>query len=206
MPGSCWWRGWCGEGEGLRWSLGGPPSRHACARHIPFASLSEETSARTVTATAASKAFNLAGLRCAVAHIGDAELEKRICELPGHLLGVVSSPGAIATLAAWTEGAPWLDATVSFLETQRDHLMARLAEELPEAIVSVPEATYLAWVDLRAYGHGDDPAAHLLEHAKVALGSGPDFGEHGKGFARVNFATTRVVLDEIVDRLVRGLG
>ena len=175
-------------------------------RHIPFASLSEETAARTVTATAASKAFNLAGLRCAVAHVGDDELDKRIRELPAHLLGGVSSPGAVATLAAWTGGAPWLDETVSFLEAQRDHLTARLAEELPEAIMSTPEATYLAWVDLRAYGKGDDPAAWLLEHAKVALGSGPDFGEQGKGYARVNFATTRVVLDEIVDRLVRGLG
>lgn len=175
------------------------------ARHIPFASISEETAARTVTATSASKAFNLAGLRCAVAHIGDAELDARICELPGHLLGGVSSPGAVASLAAWTAGAPWLDETVAFLGQQRDHLMARLAEELPEARVSTPEATYLAWLDLRAFDLGDDPAAWLLKCAKVALGAGPDFGEHGAGYARVNFATTRAVLDELVDRLAVGL-
>ncbi|MHB1475928.1 MAG: aminotransferase class I/II-fold pyridoxal phosphate-dependent enzyme, partial [Dermatophilaceae bacterium] len=67
------------------------------AKHVPIASLSEETAARTVTVGAASKAFNLAGLRCAVAHIGPEAMEKQICELPGHLLGGVSSPGATAT-------------------------------------------------------------------------------------------------------------
>lgn len=176
------------------------------AKHIPIATLSEETAARTVTASAASKAFNLAGLRCAVAHIGDDELEAGICKLPGHLLGGVSSPGATATLAAWTEGGEWLAETVTFLAQQRDHLMMRLAAELPEVSVWSPEATYLAWLDLRAYDLGDNPAAWLLENAKVALGSGPDFGEHGKGFVRVNFATTSAVLGETIDRLVRALG
>ena len=95
--------------------------------------------------------------------------------------------------------------TVAFLEQQRDHVIARFAAELPEARVSIPEGTYLAWVDLRSYDLGDDPAAWLFEHAKVALGAGPDFGEHGKGFARLNFATTRPVLDEVIDRMVRAL-
>lgn len=176
------------------------------ATHIPFASISEQAAARTVTCHAASKAFNLAGLRCAVAHVGDADLEREMCELPGHLLGGPGSPGAIATLAAWTEGGPWLDETVRFLEEQRDHLLARLAAELPGVRVSAPEATYLAWLDLRGYGLGDDPAKVLLERAQVALGPGPDFGEHGRGWARLNFATSRVVLDEVVTRVVGALG
>jgi cystathionine beta-lyase len=176
------------------------------SRHIPFASLSGAAEARTVTATAASKSFNMAGLRCAVAHIGVSEIERRIAELPGHLLGAVGSPGAVATHAAWTEGGPWLEGTVAFLEAQRNHLMERLASELPKAAVTTPEATYLAWLDLRAYGLGDDPAAWLLENARVALGSGPDFGEHGSGFVRVNFATTQAVLEEAIDRLVAVLG
>lgn len=175
------------------------------SRHIPFASLSGDAEARTVTATAASKTFNMAGLRCAVAHIGVPAIERRIAELPGHLLGAAGSPGAVATHVAWTEGGPWLEGTVCFLEEQRDHLMTRLAAELPAARVSTPEATYLAWIDLGAYGLGDDPAAWLLANAKLALGSGPDFGEHGKGFARLNFATTRAVLDDAIDRLVAAL-
>jgi cystathionine beta-lyase len=175
------------------------------SKHTPFASLSGATEARTITATAASKTFNMAGLRCAVAHIGVSDIERRIAELPGHLLGAAGSPGAVATHVAWTEGGPWLEGTVAFLEAQRDHLMGRLAAELPGAVAMVPEATYLAWLDLRAYGLGDDPAAWLLTDAKVALGSGPDFGEHGTGFARLNFATTRAVLDEALDRIIGAL-
>ncbi len=172
------------------------------AKHIPFAKVAEGRDVRWVMAHAASKAFNLAGLRCAMAYFGDAEIEKRISELPAHMLGSVSAPGALATLTAFTEGEPWLAETVAFLEEQRDYLVGRLRAELPEAGVTMPEATYLAWADLRAYELGDDPAAVLLERAQVALGSGPDFGQHGKGFARINFATSRVVLGEVVGRVV----
>lgn len=175
------------------------------ARHVPFASLSEAVADRTVTLASASKPFNLAGLRCAVAHVGPAALRERIEELPGHLLGAVGTPGAAASLAAWTEGAPWLGETVAFLERQRDHLASRVAAELPGVRMTLPEATYLVWLDLRERGPGDDPAAWLLEHARVALGSGPDFGVHGRGFARLNVATTRAVLDEAIDRMAGAL-
>lgn len=175
------------------------------ATHIPFEKAAEGRNVRAVTVGAASKAFNVAGLRCALAHFGDAALEKRVCELPGHMLGGVSAPGALATHVALTEGEPWLTGTVQFLEEQRDHLVARLSAELPEAVVTVPEATYLAWIDLRAYGLGDDPAATILKNVQVALGAGPDFGMHGKGFARINFATSRLVLDEVVGRVVGAL-
>lgn len=174
--------------------------------HVPFASLSDGAAARTVTASAASKTFSVAGLRCAVAHIGAEEIEASIAELPGHMLGAVSTPGAVASYTGWTEGGPWVDETVRYLASQRDHVLARIAAELPRVRMTPPEATYLAWLDLRDHGLGDDPAAWLVEHAKVALGSGPDFGVHGHGFARLNFATTRAVLDEALDRIVRALG
>lgn len=178
---------------------------YSCARHVPFASLPEAEGLRVVMSHAASKAFNLAGLRCAAGYFGDVEIERQVAELPGHLLGGVSSPGALATLAAWTEGGEWLDETVRFLESQRDYLVARLAEEMPRVGVTVPEAAYLAWLDFREHGLGDDPAAVLLEKAQVALGSGPDFGEQGKGWARLNFATSRVVLGEAVGRIAQAL-
>ncbi len=76
----------------------------------------------------------------------------------------------------------------------------------PEARFSLPEATYLAWIDLCAYGLGDDPAEVLLDEARVALSSGNDFGEHGVGFVRLNFATTQPILDEILNRIVERLG
>ncbi len=172
------------------------------AKHIPIASLSEETAARTVTLSAASKAFNVAGLHCAVAHLGDAAVRDAIAALPGHVLGAVGSPGAETTLAAWTLGEPWLAETTAHLERMRDHLAKRLTAELPEARFSVPEATYLAWIDVSAYGLGDDPAKVLLEEGKVALSSGNDFGEHGAGFVRLNFATTEGLLDAVVERVV----
>jgi cystathionine beta-lyase len=171
-------------------------------RHIPFPSLSDEAAARTVTITAASKAFNVAGLHCAVAHIGHSGIAAALDELPRHLLGAVGSPGATATLAAWTAGEPWLEVVRLHLASQRDHLVARVVAELPGVGLRSPEATYLAWLDLRGTSVAEDPAKLLREQAKVALSAGPDFGEPGRGFARLNFATSRELLDEIVDRMV----
>ena len=170
--------------------------------HMPIASLGDEIAERTVTICAASKAFNLAGLSCAVAHLGSRAVFDALKALPGHLLGAVGSPGAEATLAAWTAGGPWLDATRAFLTERRDQLAARLAADLPEVRWSPPEATYLAWLDFRGLGLAGDPAKEILARGRVALSPGPDFGTHGEGFARLNFATSPAILDDIVDGVV----
>jgi len=175
-------------------------------RHVPFASLGDEIAERTVTVTAASKAFNLAGLRCAVAHIGHAGVAEGLAALPSHLLGAVGSPGAEATLAAWTQGEEWLEATRDVLLGQRDHLAHLVRTRLGRAVWTPPEATYLAWLDLGAWGLSVDPSEYLLERARVALSTGPDFGPGGTGFVRLNFATSRSLLDEIVDRVSAALG
>ena len=120
--------------------------------------------------------------------------------------GVGANVGAEATLAAWTEGQPWLDVVSAHLTAQRDHLAARLAGELPQVGFEVPEATYLAWLDLRDTGLGDAPAKVLLKKARVGLSSGLDFGPRGAGFARLTFATSRELLDEMVDRIVGAVG
>ncbi len=125
-----------------------------------------------------------------------------ISELPRHLFGGVGSPGAEAALAAWTAGEPWLDEVRAHLTSQRDHLARRLGAELPEVRFTTPEATYLAWLDFRETAVADDPAGALLERGRVALSAGPDFGARGQGFARLNFATSRELLDLIVDRIV----
>ncbi|MDR3685470.1 MAG: PatB family C-S lyase [Coriobacteriia bacterium] len=179
--------------------------RHGDVVHTPMALLGDEIAARTLTINAASKSFNLAGLRTAVAHIGHAGLAEAIAAVPSHVFGAVGSPGAEASLAAWTQGAPWLAQTRAHLTAQRDHLAARLAAELPEVGFTVPEATYLAWLDFRALELGDDPAKRLLETARVALSSGLDFGHRGTGFARLNFATTQQILDEILDRIIEAV-
>ncbi len=178
---------------------------HPGATHRPMGTISPEAAARTLTISAASKAFNLAGLRCAVAHVGHAGLAARLAELPAHLLGAVGTPGAEATLAAWTAGAPWLEAVRGHLTERRDQLARRLAADLPAVGFVPPEATYLAWLDLRPYGLGDNPAEILLDKASVALSAGPDFGVHGLGHARFNFATSAIILDQLVDRLAAAL-
>ncbi len=172
------------------------------ARHIPFASLSPEASARCVTVTSASKSFSLGGLSCAVAHLGSVKVAEGVASLPPQLLGGVNALGAHATLAAWTHGEAWLTETVATLYANRDHVLERLASEAPEVRAEAPEATYLAWLDFRATGIVEDPAALLLKNGRVGLSPGPDFGAAGNGFARLNFATNRNVLDEIIDRVV----
>jgi cystathionine beta-lyase len=174
--------------------------------HVPFASISPAAASRTVTVAAASKAFNLAGMRCAVAHVGHAGIAEQLAALPGHVLGAVSSLGAEATLAAWTHGDAWLAETLTLLESNRDHLARRLAAELPAVGFLPPEATYLAWLDFSAYELGEDPAKVLLREARVGLSSGRDFGAGGAGYARLNFATTRPILDQIIDRIVSVCG
>lgn len=171
-------------------------------RHHPFATVSDGAGSRTVTLTSASKAFNLAGLRCAVAVLGSSELHRRWRTLPDAVRGGLSSPGLVATAAAWRAGDRWLEGVVGYLEGNRDLVARAVADGLPGAVHRPPEGTYLSWIDLSAYDLGEDPAAWLLEHGSVALSSGPTFGAPGIGHVRLNFATPRPVLATIVDRLV----
>lgn len=175
------------------------------ATHVPLATVGDEIAAQTVTLSSASKAFNLAGLRCAVAHVGHAGVAETLDALPAHLLGAVSTPGAEAAIAAWKSGSGWLQSVRGHLLDRRDQLTARLSAGLPGVGFVVPEATYLAWLDLRPFGLGDDPSERLRDEAGVALSAGADFGIHGCGFARLNFATSAAIVDELVDRLAAAL-
>ncbi len=170
-------------------------------RHVPFASLDPATAERTVTLTSASKAFNLAGMRCAVGHIGPAWLRAEFASLPPNMLGSVGLAGARATLAAWSEGASWLDCVVAYLDANRRMVADVLAERAPRIRFHLPEATYLAWLDCRELGWGDDPAAGFRDLAGVELSPGPSFNPGGNGFVRLNFATSTPVLARILDRL-----
>jgi cystathionine beta-lyase len=175
-------------------------------RHIPFASLDSTVEARTVTLTSATKAFNLAGVRCAVAHVGPRRLRFGLAAQPYGLHGNVSILGVRATLAAWTEAGSWLAATLRYLEGNRRLVADTLAERLPEVGHHPPEATYLSWLDCRSLGWGDDPAATFRDRGRVELSAGPGFNPGGDGFARLNFATFTPVLRQILDRLGDAVG
>ena len=113
--------------------------------------------------------------------------------------------GVLAGEAAFADGEAWLAALLGGLDQNRRLLADLLAAHLPAAGYAVPDATYLAWLDLRGLGLGDDPAAVMLERGRVALANGPAFGELGRGFARLNFATSTDRLAEIVRRMAAAL-
>ncbi len=174
---------------------------HPGAVHRPLAIADDRFAGRLVTLGSASKTFNLAGLRTAVAHIDHAPLETALAAMSAHVHGSPSTLGVVGTICAWTQCDGWLTAVQRTLTARRDQLIDRLAADVPTVQFDAPEATYLGWLDFRGSGLGDDPAAALLDRAGVALSSGPMFGPNSAGFARINFATSEQILDEIVDRI-----
>ncbi|MBV9518937.1 MAG: aminotransferase class I/II-fold pyridoxal phosphate-dependent enzyme, partial [Hyphomicrobiales bacterium] len=172
-------------------------------RHIPFATLSAEIAARTVTITSATKSFNIPGLRCGVMHFGTPELRERFARtIPSRLVGGCSGLGIDATIAAWTLSDDWLDAVTAHLTAARNHLIEVLRAELPQVRCHAPEGTYLAWLDFREL-HLDKPAFQFFhDRARVALSPGENFHPDCAQFARLNFATSMPILDRILERIV----
>ncbi|MFP6655622.1 MAG: MalY/PatB family protein [Myxococcota bacterium] len=176
-------------------------------QHIPFATLNPEIAARTVTLTSASKAFNIPGLRSSIAHFGSEDLQQRFNSVhSAHFRGGIGLVGIYASIAAWRWGQPWLDEVVTHLEGNRHYLREALAERIPEIKFFLPEATYLAWLDCSALELGRSPAGIFLRQGKVALSSGWRFGAAWKDHVRLNFATSRPILTELVDRMAKALG
>jgi len=170
------------------------------ATHVPYASVSDATAAHTVTITSASKAFNLAGLKCAqvvTSNHADAQRwrERKVFEVAGP-----TPIGIAASTAAYAEGGPWLDALVTYLAANRDRLGDLLARHLPGLTWHRPEATFLAWLDCSGLGR-DDPARWFLDRAGVALSDGPAFGAGNEQMVRLNFATSGALLGRIVEAM-----
>jgi cystathionine beta-lyase len=173
---------------------------YAPHRHVPFASLDPAIEARTVTMYGASKAFSLAGLRCAIGHVGVESMRRQLAEQPpGPNVNVL---GMRATLTAWTEADSWLATTLDYLDGNRRLVGEVLATQLPEVRWHPPEATYLSWLDCRALGGVPDPATFFREHGQVELSPGSNYNPGGDGFVRLNFATAAPVLQRILGRMV----
>ena len=177
---------------------------HPGARHIPYASLDERTERHTVTATSASKSWNIPGLKCAQVVL--AESDRSAWNGIRHSASRgVSNPGAAATIAAYRHGHAWLDAVRALLLQNRRLVVDLVARHLPDVATAPPEATYLAWLDCRAAGLGRRPAEFFLRHANVSLTDGALCGAAGAGFARLNFATPAPILDRIIRSMGRAL-
>jgi cysteine-S-conjugate beta-lyase len=152
----------------------------------------------------ASKGWNLSGLKAAVAIAGPAAADD-LARLPEEVSHGPSHLGSIAHTAALREGGDWLDAVVSGLDENRKLLVSLLDEHLPEIGYLPSPATFLAWLDCRNLGLGDDPAAVFLDRGRLALTSGAGFGTGGAGFARFNIATSPEVITEAVRRMATAL-
>jgi cystathionine beta-lyase len=153
-----------------------------------------------VSMTSASKGWNLAGFKAAIA-IGGADASEDL-EAINHRMG--THPGHIAVIAhstAYNEARPWLDSAIAGINDNRFLLAELLRKHLPAAGYTPPEATYLAWIDCRELGLGDDPAKVFLDLGRVGLSSGVPFGENGPGRVRFNLATAPAIITEAVERM-----
>ena len=174
-------------------------------RHLPIASLSPEVAARTVTTLAPSKTFNIPGLACSVLIIENPELRRQVVAAGAGLVGGCNIMGYTAMLAAYQEGAGWLDGLLDYLEANRDYLADFVAGRMPGIAMDRPEATFLAWLDCREAGIEGNLHTFFLERAGVALNDGPTFGPGGDGWLRLNFGCPRATLTEALERMADAL-
>ncbi|MGA5560494.1 MalY/PatB family protein [Streptomyces platensis] len=171
------------------------------AEFVPFLSVSEEARRWGFSFLSASKGWNLAGLKAAVVVTADPAPKRYVDRLSPHSLYRTGHLGVLATVAALNDGGPWLADVLEALDHNRRLLGDLLGELLPEVGYRQPQAGFLAWLDFRALGWGDDPTAHLLTVARVALNAGHRYGPSGHGFARLNFGCAPETLREALRRI-----
>ena len=175
------------------------------ARHVPFATTSPEAAQRTITLYGPTKAFNIAGMKIGFAVSENLDAIERLRETSYGSRPEPNLLGQVAARAAFAAADAWLDAARTYLLANRDRVAGFVAERLPSVRFAPPEGTYLAWLDFRDTPLSEAPAAYLREHAGVVLSEGSDYGLAGAGFARLNFATSRQVLDEALERIARAM-
>ncbi|MGJ3243344.1 MAG: MalY/PatB family protein [Opitutales bacterium] len=170
-------------------------------KHRPFAGLSADARARSINLFAPSKTYNLPGLACAFAFIPDRGLRLAFKRALQGLITEVNAFGYAGCTAALTEGEPWRQALLTVLRKNAARVRARV-EDLRLPVRTWPvEATYLAWIDLRALGL-EDSVGHLEAHG-IGLSDGRSF--QAPGFVRLNFGCPPAHLEEGLRRLAAGL-
>jgi cystathionine beta-lyase len=177
------------------------PLTHTDGIYTPFLTVSDAAREHGVAITSASKGWNLAGLKCAVMVAASDRMDAVLSGMWDEVTWRTSQFGAHASAAAFDAAEDWLDGAIAAIEQNRRLLRDLLAEHLPEVGYREPRASYLAWLDARALGWGDDPAAVILDRTRIALSPGPTFGAQGRGFARLNLACSPEMLTEAVERI-----
>jgi cysteine-S-conjugate beta-lyase len=175
-------------------------------RHLPYAASSPAAAAHTVTATSASKAWNLPGLKCAQVILSN-DADRAVWEAMDFFTSRgAANPGVVANTAAYRHGGPWLDEVLAYLDDSRRLLAGLLGRHLPQVRYRPPDGTYLAWLDCTALDLPGSPGELVTERAKVTVVDGPAFGDGGPGAFRLNFATPQPVLTAIVEHIAAVLG
>ena len=172
---------------------------------VPFLDVSDNARKYGICVTAASKAWNLAGLKCAFIITQSERMKELALSMPMSVRFRASLFGAHAAAKAF-ECTEWLANLMEVLDTNRAFLAEQLKEKLPLAQYRIPHCSYLAWIDMSAYELGDNPSQVIVENGRIALTPGFLFGNGCDQFVRLNFATSQEIIREGIDRMVSVLG
>jgi cystathionine beta-lyase len=167
----------------------------------PFLAVSETAREVGITITAASKGWNIAGLKCAIIVTENAQVHETLNAIAPATHYRASLLGAFASVTAFEKGEPWLDALMVQLDHNRNLVASLIESKTPGVGYRIPHCSYLAWLDLTSFNLGEDPSAVLREKGKVAFVQGLRFGVQSTQFVRLNFATSPEILEEAFNRL-----
>lgn len=176
------------------------PLTYDAKNFVPFLAVSDVAREVGICVTAASKSWNLAGLKCATIITAHPKQQERAKLMPMAVHYRASLFGAVASATAY-ECADWLDDAIETMDSNRKYLKKLLEESLPSVGYRIPDFSYLAWLDLSSINLGQNPGEVLLEKGKLALNAGIMFGAESGNFVRLNFATSEEILDEAISRM-----
>ena len=172
---------------------------------IPILSLGSDAETVSVSVTAASKGWNIAGLKCAIIISQNAEMNSKLSKLAPAMHYRASLLGGFATAVAFADSGVWLDTVIAQLDHNRHLIKKLLAEKLPTVRYHIPQNSYLAWLDVESLNLGVDPSVTLIEKGRVAFSPGHGFGKQCDQYVRLNFATSPEIITEAIDRIARAV-
>jgi len=176
------------------------PLTYDAKKFTPFLAVSDVAREVGICVTAASKSWNLAGLKCATIITAHPKQQERAKSMPMAVHYRASLFGAVASATAY-ECADWLDDAIETMDSNRKYLKKLLEDDLPSVGYRIPDFSYLAWLDLSSLNLGEDPSKVLLEQGKLALNAGITFGATSGSFVRLNFATSEEILSQAISRM-----
>jgi cystathionine beta-lyase len=172
---------------------------------VPILTLGSDAESVSVCVTAASKGWNIAGLKCAIIISQNEQMNSQLSNLAPAMHYRASLLGGFATAVAFAEGGVWLDTVLAQLDHNRHLIKKLVAEKLPTVRYHIPQNSYLAWLDVESLNLGVDPSITLIEKGRVAFNPGHAFGKQCDQYVRLNFATSPEIITEAIDRIARSI-